>query len=152
VVGVAVGRARERSGGRVLCYRRPGDSVEAPADATLIGYALDQVLDNAIRHTGPDTHIDVQVAAAPEGASIVVEDDGAGVSEDMLPHLFEPFYRGDPARGREGGTGLGLTTVATIVRGHEGRVSAARGGHGGLRVTIQLPRMAVATAGSSLGL
>jgi two-component system heavy metal sensor histidine kinase CusS len=152
VVGPAIGRARERSGGRVLSYQHPTGSVGAHADATLIGCALDQVLDNALRHTGPDTHIDVQIASAPEGACIVVEDDGAGVSEEMLPRLFEPFYRGDPARGRGGGTGLGLATVAAIVRGHDGRVSAARGGHGGLRVTIELPSRAIASAGSSLGL
>lgn len=139
VVDVAVGRARERSGGRVVSYRPTPDPVEAQADATLIASALDQVLDNAIRHTGPGTHIEVSLLAGPDGSSIVIEDDGEGVSEEVLPHLFEPFYRGDPARGRTGGAGLGLTTVATIVREHQGRVTAEAGDRGGLRVIIELP-------------
>ncbi len=158
VVGAAVGRARERSGGHVVAYRPPADPVEAQADATLIACALDQVVDNAIRHTAPETHIEVRLVAGPTGPGIVVEDDGEGVPDEVLAHLFEPFYRGDPARGRMGLAGLGLTTVATIVREHEGRVFAERGERRGLRVTIELPepareralRSAAPLAGSAL--
>jgi signal transduction histidine kinase len=142
VVGAAVGRARERSGGHVVTYRPPADPVEAQADATLISCALDQVLDNAIRHTAPETHIEVRLVPGQAGPSVVVEDDGEGVPPEVLAHLFEPFYRGDPARGRLGLAGLGLTTVATIVREHQGRVFAERGERRGLRVTVELPEPA----------
>ena len=115
-------------------------------------------MDNAIRHTAPETHIEVRLVAGPTGPGIVVEDDGEGVPDEVLAHLFEPFYRGDPARGRMGVAGLGLTTVATIVREHEGRVFAERGERRGLRVTIELPepareralRSAAPLAGSAL--
>ena len=80
--------------------------------------------------------------AGPAGPGIVVEDDGDGVPPEVLAHLFEPFYRGDPARGRRGLAGLGLTTVATIVREHQGRVFAELGERRGLRVTIELPEPA----------
>ncbi|HEU4955853.1 MAG TPA: ATP-binding protein [Gemmatimonadales bacterium] len=146
VVGVSVARACERSGGHVITYLPPADPVEVQADASLVAFALDQVLDNALRHTAPGTPVEVQLMATPDGASIVVEDDGEGVPEEVLAHLFEPFYRGDPARGRAGGAGLGLTTVATIVREHHGRAVAEPGDRGGLRVTIELPASSPAPA------
>ena len=123
----------------VVTYVPPADPVEVLADASLVAFALDQVLDNALRHTAPGTPVEVRLMASAGGASIVVEDDGEGVPEEELAHLFEPFYRGDPARGRAGCAGLGLTTVATIVREHHGRAVAEPGDRGGLRVTIELP-------------
>jgi signal transduction histidine kinase len=139
VVAVAVARARERGGGDAITYLPPTAAVRADADAALLSCALDQVLDNALRHTPAGTRIEVRLVSGREGPQVVVEDDGEGVPEEVLPHLFEPFYRRDPARGRASGAGLGLTTVATIVAGHGGRVTAERGTRGGLRVRIELP-------------
>jgi signal transduction histidine kinase len=74
-------------------------------------------------------------------AILSVEDNGSGVAEEVLPHLFEPFYRSDAARAREGGPGLGLTATASIVALHGGTVAASRGRDGGLCVTVTLPRV-----------
>jgi two-component system sensor histidine kinase MtrB len=73
---------------------------------------------------------------------IAVEDNGRGVADEVLPHLFERFYRGDSARGRNAGAGLGLTVAAAIVRAHGGDIHAERAGESGLRVSISLPRSA----------
>jgi signal transduction histidine kinase len=81
------------------------------------------------------------VQADEREAVITVEDDGPGVADDVLPHLFEPFYRSDTARAREGGPGLGLTATVSIVTLHKGTVVARRGSKGGLRVTVTLPRV-----------
>jgi signal transduction histidine kinase len=64
----------------------------------------------------------------------------------VIPHLFEPFYRSDTARGREGGPGLGLTATAAIVNLHGGTVAAQRGPAGGLLITVRLPRLETGTA------
>lgn len=72
--------------------------------------------------------------------TLSVEDHGPGVPDEMLPHLFDRFYRGDTARGRQAGPGLGLTVAATIVDLHRGRIAAEGGAGGGLRVRIELPR------------
>jgi two-component system sensor histidine kinase MtrB len=72
-------------------------------------------------------------------AVITVEDDGPGVADEVLPHLFEAFYRSDTARAREGGPGLGLTATQAIITLHGGTVAASRGSQGGLRVTATLP-------------
>jgi signal transduction histidine kinase len=68
-----------------------------------------------------------------------VEDEGPGVPDEMLSELFTHFYRGDPARGRHAGPGLGLTLAAAIVDLHRGRITAERGDAGGLRIRIALP-------------
>jgi signal transduction histidine kinase len=61
------------------------------------------------------------------------------VPDETLPHLFDRFYRGDAARGRHAGPGLGLTVAAAIVDLNRGRIAAERGDPGGLRIRIELP-------------
>jgi len=118
----------------------PEDPVFIRADLRFMRLVLDQLLDNARRYTPPGSHIQITVRGGAREAVIVVEDNGSGLSDDVLPHLFEPFYRSDTARAREGGPGLGLTATAAIVTLHGGTVAASRGFQGGLRVTITLPR------------
>lgn len=115
--------------------------VSIQADPRLMKMVLEQLLDNARRYTPPGSCIDVRVQTSGPQVSITVEDNGPGVPEEVLPHLFEPFYRSDQARGREGGPGLGLTATASIVALHGGAVKASRGPGGGLRVTVVLPRV-----------
>jgi signal transduction histidine kinase len=121
---------------RVLDASEP---VLVQGDRRLLGMILQQLLDNAKRYTPPGSQIDVGVKGDETGAVITVEDNGPGVPEDVLTHLFEAFYRSDNARAREGGPGLGLTATASIVALHGGTVVAGRGAAGGLRVTITLP-------------
>jgi two-component system sensor histidine kinase MtrB len=84
--------------------------------------------------------VEVTVAEPDGGVILTVEDQGPGVPDEMLPHLFDRFYRGDAARGRQAGLGLGLTVAAAIVDLHRGRIAAERGASGGLRVRIEVPR------------
>src|SRR6476469_7811953 len=72
------------------------------------------------------------------GATVVVADDGPGFAPEDLPHVFEPLYRGDKARGG-GGAGLGLAIARRLVRAHGGDVEAANCPEGGARVTVTLP-------------
>jgi len=139
LVEAAAGRIRGRMGGHVFNYAPPSAPVIVSADALLVERALDQVLDNALRHTVAGTRIELRLNEHEAGATITVEDDGDGVPDELLPHLFEPFYRADAARRGGGGPGVGLTIVATIVERHRGRVWAERGSAGGLRVRIELP-------------
>ena len=81
----------------------------------------------------------VSVAAADGDVRMVVEDEGPGVPEEMMGQLFNRFYRGDPARGRQVGLGLGLTLAAAIVDLHRGRIIAERREPQGLRIRIELP-------------
>jgi two-component system, OmpR family, sensor kinase len=146
LAGKAVAAARDGVGSHPVTLVQPAEPVPIRADVRLMRMVLDQLLDNARRYTPPGSPIEVTVRAQETGAVITVEDNGAGVSDEVLPHLFEPFYRSDLARAREGGPGLGLTATASIVTLHAGTVVAERGPGGGLRVTVTLP-----AAAASLG-
>jgi signal transduction histidine kinase len=124
---------------RVSMVESP-EPVLIQADARLTRMVLDQLLDNARRDTTPGSHIEITTQGQEREAVIMVEDNGPGVADEVLPHLFEPFYRSDTARSREGGPGLGLTAAASIITLHGGTVAARRGSKGGLQVTIRLPR------------
>ena len=73
---------------------------------------LNQLLDNGRRYTPEGSHIEVVVTGETAQGVIVVEDDGSGLDDEVLPHLFEPFYRSDTARAREG---LRLTLVLMAI-------------------------------------
>lgn len=136
----AVSRARERVGAGEIRFAGAPDPVPAPVDPRLLGMVLDQLLDNARRHTPPGTAVEVSLCPVDGAARLTVEDHGPGVPDEILPQLFEHFYRGDPARGREAGFGLGLTLASAIVGLHGGGIVAERGTTGGLRIRIDLPR------------
>jgi len=139
VVREAVVAGQDSLGAHSISMIEPRDAVPIRADRRLMRMVLDQLLDNARRYTPADSRIEISVAAQGGQAVITVEDDGPGVADDVLPHLFEAFYRNDAARAREGGPGLGLTATQAIVGLHDGTVAASRGSHGGLRVTVTLP-------------
>jgi signal transduction histidine kinase len=110
-------------------------------DAGRMAEALHNLIDNALRHTPSGGEIRVETAARDSGTELIVSDDGEGIDLADLPHVFERFYRADTARtAHDGGSGIGLTIVAAIVRAHGGNVHAHSRGHGtGARFTIQLP-------------
>jgi two-component system heavy metal sensor histidine kinase CusS len=100
------------------------------ADATLLRRAINNLLDNALRHTAAGERIDVTIEAAPQGIAIAVRNPGPGIPPTALPLLFERFYRGDPSRAQSGAqssqsTGLGLAIVKTIMDLHGGSVQAS---------------------------
>lgn len=135
----AMARVQQRPVDHIVVLARPHLTVPVLADRRLIGSALDQLLDNAIQHTPPGTTIHVSVDVAASAGVLIVEDNGPGVPDHVLAHIFERFYRGDSARGRGAGPGLGLTLVAAIVSQHQGTIRAERSESGGLRIRIQIP-------------
>ena len=140
ITATAVQRIYPRAGDRVLRFKLAGSGETAAlADAAMIGVLLDQLLDNAVRHTPPGTHIDAVVAANGNHITVSVRDDGPGIPDDALPHLFDRFYRGDTARSRTAGAGLGLTVAAAIADAHQGTIRAANVPAGGLEVSLTLP-------------
>ncbi|MGH3001399.1 MAG: ATP-binding response regulator [Gaiellaceae bacterium] len=120
----------------------PGRSVELalPDDLLVVadGKRLDQVLvnllTNAYRHGGPKVRLEAR--PTPEGMLVVVSDNGAGVSAELVPNLFEAFTRG-PA-GADGGTGLGLAIVRALVEAFGGRVWYEPGETQGARFAMLL--------------
>jgi two-component system OmpR family sensor kinase len=149
LAAAAVERAAPRAGGRTLTFtNRSGSNATAPIDAAMLRVVLDQLLDNALRHTPVDAGIVAEVAADGPDILVAVRDTGPGVSDELLPQLFERLYRGDPARSRTAGAGLGLTLARAIVEAHQGSITAANLPASGFRVTVKLPRLAEAASAS----
>jgi len=108
----------------------------------LIRSAVENVVRNGIRHTPGGSHVDIILrrhGGRPDDlAELSVRDYGAGVTEDSLPRLFEPFYRGT-APGPGTGAGLGLTITRRAIELHDGSIVASNAANGGLAITISIP-------------
>jgi len=92
-------------------------------DPLKVTQVLENLCDNALKYTPPGSHIDLRAQRREHDVEVSVKDDGPGIPEADLPHIFERFYRVDKGRSREkGGTGLGLSIVKHIVQLHQGQV------------------------------
>jgi len=110
------------------------------ADADRLVQVLDNLLANAARHTDPGGVVVVTGLRSGPDVSITVEDSAPGVSDDVLPRLFEPLFRTPEGRRRDrSGSGLGLALVRALVVAHGGAVEARASALGGLAITIRLP-------------
>ncbi|MEA2424137.1 MAG: hypothetical protein QOH13_547 [Thermoleophilaceae bacterium] len=98
------------------------DDLAAPVDAARIRQALGNLVENALRHGAGDVR--VSAVRVNGDVELHVVDQGGGFPVEFLPHAFDRFTRGDPARSR-GGSGLGLAIVEAIARGHGGSVHAS---------------------------
>jgi two-component system sensor histidine kinase CiaH len=95
------------------------------------------LVDNAIRHTPRDGQVAVTVRSDAREAVLEVDDDGAGIRPEDMPHVFERFWRAPGAAA--GGTGLGLAIAKSIVDLHEGRIVVMNRPQGGARFIVRLP-------------
>jgi two-component system sensor histidine kinase CpxA len=105
-----------------------------------LGSAIENVLRNALLHAGASAEVIVALRRAGPSVFVTVADNGPGVPEEALSHLFEPFYRADPSRDhQQSGYGLGLAIASSIIERHGGSVEAKNRTGGGLEVTFRLP-------------
>lgn len=109
-------------------------------DPQRMAQVLENLLRNASRHTPAGGVVRVTTRAHDATVSIDVSDSGEGITGDQLPHVFERFYRGDPARRSDRGSGIGLTIAQAITRMHGGDITAYSDGPGrGATFTVTLP-------------
>jgi two-component system sensor histidine kinase BaeS len=130
-----------------LDWRRPGKPVPVRGDARRLRQLVENLLENSLRYTDPGGRLRIVLSITGEAAELDWDDSSPGVSEAMMPQVFEPFVRADPARARVAagagpttrGSGLGLAICRRIVEGHGGRISAQASALGGLALRVRLP-------------
>jgi len=110
-------------------------------NAALIEQAFVNLLDNAIKYSGPGSSIEIEVQQTDAEVAILFRDHGIGIAAEHLPRLFERFYRADPSRSRKlGGTGLGLAIVKHIVNAHAGRITVESTPGKGSEFIVHIPQ------------
>lgn len=113
-----------------------------PLTEAMARTVVQNLLENAIKYGGANTHVVVEarIDAAGESAVLIVADNGPGIAERHVPHIFERFYRADASRSKRlGGTGLGLSIVKHISEWAGGRATAASREGFGTTITITIP-------------
>ncbi|MCL7943831.1 sensor histidine kinase [Marinobacter sp. ATCH36] len=107
-------------------------------DKGLLQRAFDNVVQNALDHTPPGKDVHIVLRGEQRHLLLEIRDEGPGVPDEVLPHLFEPFYRADRSRGGKG-WGLGLAITRDIVAIHDGQIEAFNAEPGGLVVLLRFP-------------
>jgi two-component system sensor histidine kinase KdpD len=123
--------------GRPITLQIAPDMPLVRMDFVLMQQALTNLLLNAAAHTPPGTPVSVLAALEADSLRVTVADRGPGLAPEVLPHIFDKFYRAPSAPA--GGTGLGLAIVKGFVEAQGGQVKAESGPGGGASFTLRLP-------------
>jgi PAS domain S-box-containing protein len=134
------------SRGHQLEMRLPDGSIVVKGDRTRLTQILANVINNAAKYTPEKGHIAVSVKSDEREIQVSVADNGIGIDQDLLPHIFDLFSQAKRSPDRsQGGLGLGLALVKSLVELHGGTVSAySRGVGKGSTFIIRLPKISTA--------
>jgi signal transduction histidine kinase len=114
------------------------DQVTVTGDRDQIRQMLLNLVENAMKYTPSGGEVSLSLRRDGSVAAVDVTDTGPGIPADVLPHIFERFYRGNN-RSMMGGTGLGLAIAARIARSHGGAIDVASKEGKGSKFTVTLP-------------
>ncbi|HTE84054.1 MAG TPA: ATP-binding protein [Dehalococcoidia bacterium] len=118
-------------------------------DYVEVDQILSNLIENATKYSPPGAEIQLSAHAINNEVVVEVADRGPGIPADVLPHVFEPFYRAPAVRVRPKGTGLGLAVARGLVEAHGGRIWAANRESGGACFSFTLPLEQAEQAGAA---
>jgi heavy metal sensor kinase len=128
----------DRAGAEGVRLRVSGSTVRARVDADRLRQAVENLVDNALRHAGRGGRVEVRAELDGGRLRVVVSDSGPGFSQALLDRVFEPFAREDADREGDG-AGLGLAIVRAVAEAHGGSATARNLEDGGASVSLDLP-------------
>jgi signal transduction histidine kinase len=137
------GMLAEEAGLRVTT-EIPSEPVVLPVDRDRVRQMLLNLATNAVKYTPAGGGVSLELADRGQEVVIVVRDTGIGIAPGDLPHIFDRFWRGDPARSRSGqpsGSGLGLAITQWVAEAHGGRITVQSRPGRGTVFTVTLPRV-----------
>jgi signal transduction histidine kinase/ActR/RegA family two-component response regulator len=148
VRAVETSRTAIDAGGHELVIHLPPEPLPVHGDAVRLAQVFANLLNNAAKYTESGGRVEVLARTEGDAVAVHVRDNGVGIRADMLPHVFDLFTQADDAgRHSQGGLGIGLTLVRSLVEMHGGTVEAhSEGMMAGSEFVVRLPR-APATAG-----
>jgi two-component system sensor histidine kinase BaeS len=125
-----------------LIFQPPAAPVFAEVDVMRMRQVIHNLLDNALRYTPVGGEVRLALDADAGQVCIRIRDTGEGISADQIEHVFDRFYRGDPARSRAdaNGSGLGLAIAQAFVHAHGGSITVESVPAQGTEFTITFPR------------
>lgn len=131
----------------------PDDCLPVNGDRTRLEQVLSNLLCNAVKFTEAGGRIRVSAWSEDDAVTFQVEDNGAGISPELLPRVFDLFSQADRSLDRtRGGLGIGLTLVRLLVELHDGQVFAHSAGEGlGSTFRVRLPRFQEASSAATIG-
>ena len=139
VVSEAILRLRKRLPDIKIRVDMPNNFLMLSMDPTLIEQVLINLLENAYVHSGSRDPIDLTIAETPDHISFTVRDYGRGINEKHLPYIFEGQQTVSENADGHKGIGIGLSICKTIIRAHDGEITATNHSHGA-EFTFTLPK------------
>ncbi len=133
----------ERYAEKGLTIDRSGitnESCTVYADNNRMRQVFINLLENSLRYTSQGGKLKLSMEKSPTAIVLKFDDSAPGVTDELMPKIFDRFFRVESSRSRElGGSGLGLAICKTIIEAHSGNISAIKSELGGLRMQIVLP-------------
>ena len=116
---------------------------EIYTDSELLHQVFVAIISNSNKFIKQNPLIELKCKQTENQTTIEILDNGPGFEENVLPHVFERFYRGDSSHNRSaGGSGLGLSIAQAIIKSLNGKIIASNGKNGGALITITLKNLA----------
>jgi signal transduction histidine kinase len=138
ILGLFTAQADEKEI-KLLLEAEP-DIPEVMVDPQRFQQVIGNLIDNALRYTPEGSTIELNIKKVDQNIELSVADEGQGIPEEELKHIFDRFWRGEKSRARStGGAGLGLSIARRLVEAHGGRIWARNRSPRGFEVIISLP-------------
>ncbi len=116
------------------------ESCTVYADNNRMRQVFINLLENSLRYTDKGGKLRLSVEKSPTAITLRFDDSHPGIPEELMPKIFDRFFRVEASRSRElGGSGLGLAICKTIIEAHSGTISASKSELGGIRIEVALP-------------
>ena len=138
---VSAFKARYAEAGlQIVWDQAPDHPATVLGDDVRVRQVFSNLLENSLRYTNAGGRLEIRCEVTNDRVTLHFADTAPGVPDDVLPRLFERYFRVDVSRSRaKGGSGLGLCLCRSFVEAHRGTIGAAASDLGGLAVTVQLP-------------